>query len=845
MSLNHREVVTLQPTLPAELSRAAESKCRVGIGLDSIEVGNGFLCVRVSLQSGVITAINNKLTGESHTIEGDRFGLQFGIGDRPCLQWENPGDTTLNLENREVTDSEVRLTMGTQQGDVRLRIHYLLRADWFWIERRVEITHAKGELRIERLVYGRCDIPGSTVRTLELGAFDRPRLLVSGENGVFAGIGWWFYQVSDDGSYQNADMRFDAGERFESEPWYVGILRTETGDPYPGWSWYRAFLHQRKRACDKLRCWSMWNAGWGQWGIDVDDPSAPECIAFAAGLGIREFLFGSGIMGKGVGETTRLIHETEVGRRVAAALKQHRLVGGALAQGNLDEGWADAAIMGNKYRELREFASLPDFRAFSFDFVGVADTFTAHWNMTGYFRTARKVLDYTECHLGMSKYGPQCQREVMVNHPDDVHEFDISHFSPDWATMLAFRHSRTQWQRKYDYLMPESGLYYFATHYANWGHPRRFTDPEPQQIFYGPHAYTGIGFNFHDHFGYRDAVMGAMLFSPYLIFGHLDTRMPERDVAFTRATLGWANENEDWLREARVCHEDEQSCVLSKLRDNAGLIALFNYGTGLRTFRLRMPADGPKALRLRRVYPTAAPAIVATSGTEQEVTVSGESLVLLEVNGSLRSDPPANDTIGTLDLPDWLRLPEGWQTTFIMPDIRRELESVRDPNLPNRLLALELLGEYPIRVALSLMEKENLEMLRPSDRPMPDIFRRLYGFEAGCVETGKLVPWAFANRIWLVYRPDIAPLIGAPCPRIIVNDAAVNMIPRVNYRTCAPEEWTCPVFFADLTPCLNFGAANTLTLRIQSDAPPSCTVRSAVRGSELLSSNPTIKEITL
>ena len=39
--------------------------------------------------------------------------------------------------------------------------------------------------------------------------------------------------------------------------------------------------------------------------------------------------------------------------------------------------------------------------------------------------------------------------------------------------------------------MPEDGLYYYLTHYANWGNPRRYTDPEPQQFIWSVAAYCG------------------------------------------------------------------------------------------------------------------------------------------------------------------------------------------------------------------------------------------------------------------------------------------------------------------------------------------------------------------
>src|SRR5262249_27188244 len=153
------------------------------------------------------------------------------------------------------------------------------------------------------------------------------------------------------------------------------------------------------------------------------------------------------------------------------------------------------------------------FRSNAFDFFKAPDTYAAHRRVRDYFTAAHDQLDYTECHLGMAAYGPQFQRMVRVNHPTDIAGFDISHFPANWATFLAFRDSRREWQTKYDYLMPEDGLYYFVSHYANWGNPRRYSDPEPQQFLWRVPAYCGIQFNFHDTFGWRESIAAASAFT--------------------------------------------------------------------------------------------------------------------------------------------------------------------------------------------------------------------------------------------------------------------------------------------------------------------------------------------
>lgn len=172
---------------------------------------------------------------------------------------------------------------------------------------------------------------------------------------------------------------------------------------------------------------------------------------------------------------------------------------------------------------------MPGVRAIHFDFFSSPDTFLSHRNVADLFSATRQRMDYTECHFGMAAYGPKFQREVLINHPDDIGDFDISGFSVDLTTLMAFRMSRARWQTHYHNLIPEYGLYYFITHYANMGHPRRTVDPEPQQFLYNVHAYTGIGFSFHEVFGFLSTLMAAAAFSLFHIFGHLDPNMPRPD----------------------------------------------------------------------------------------------------------------------------------------------------------------------------------------------------------------------------------------------------------------------------------------------------------------------------
>ncbi|MBI3985779.1 MAG: hypothetical protein HY343_02580, partial [Lentisphaerae bacterium] len=440
-------------------------------------------------------------------------------------------------------------------------------------------------------------------------------------------------------------------------------------------------------------------------------------------------------------------------------------------------------------------------------------------------RAARERLDYTECHLGMADYGPQFQREVLLNHPADLHGFELSRFSSDWATFLGFRHSRAEWQQRYQNLMPESGLYYYVTHYANWGHPRRYTDPEPHLLLYGPSAYCGLAYNFHDAYGFRDAVAAAAAFSPYYVFGHLELRMPERDVAFARAYLQWVADNADVLRRGRVCMEDDVGCVVSKLRAGRGVLFVLNYGPAERIFRLTLRTGSEQALTVRQVYPLRRDGVPFRDGETLEAKLRGESCAILEFGRELKTLPPENPDGFSLELGGWEKRADECIAHIAVPSLNGLSARAGTPDLPKELLCLDQAptsapaladraapeaGEEPVPVGQWL-----------GRGPLPDLFLRAYDIrEEGRVETWKLAPWAFADRLWLVYCPARPLLLGGPLPAARVNGRSVTLAPRIDYRRGKPGEWMCPLFYADVTGACRPGEDNTVSLSGIGEAVP-------------------------
>ena len=783
---------------------------------DDIVLANDFFTAHLSARTATITAIENHVTRQKHVLTGDAVGVNDFLTSA-----DNPREFRIQVQSgggkaHAIFEDDAAIAGCT------VRITYSLVMPDFWLERRITVVprDPKAVQTIDRLTYGRLQIEGGERKELVLGKFDRPCIAKSkdGKGGLFAGVAHWFYRVADDGTYVNTDMKWSQTGEFVAEPWYVGVFATEAGEPYPGWLWYREYVQRTKMAAAKHDAWFSWNAGWGQWGVDIDDPVAPKYLELMSRLGITGVIFGSGGFGKGIDKFNELAATDATTKSNIETLKRLNIAGGTLNNGA--KPWDDAEKFPALLDELNRHAAA-GFRSTAFDFFESKDTYAAHRRVAEYFRAAREKLDYTECHLGMAAYGPQFQRMVRVNHPDDIHGFDISHFSADWTTFLAFRHSRRNWQRKYEYLMPEDGLYYYLTHYSNWGNPRRYSDPEPQQFVWSVSAYCGIGFNFHDTFGWRESVAAASAFTTAPVFGHIDLKMPARDEEFATEFFAWMKENAALLRPSRVCAETDDHCIVSKIRSGKGLIYVLKYSPGEAKFDLTLDTGHAGKLSIRLVYPAVEEPRDMNDGDVLSVTARGESTTIFEVNRALASLPPQSRS----SFPIELSVVDG-KSQFTMPDVREALEHADDAALPTRLLSLDQVQDSRPDLLVNIpTDKDgvkNIPVVKWLGKgKLPDEFRTVYDFDdADTVETWKIVPWAFADRVWLVVRPDKPLPLTGDQPAATINGTKVPLVPRVDHRFDNVDQWRCPLYHADVTKAVRFGESNDVNIIIPGQSEP-------------------------
>jgi hypothetical protein len=151
-----------------------------------------------------------------------------------------------------------------------------------------------------------------------------------------------------------------------------------------------------------------------------------------------------------------------------------------------------------------------------------------------------------------------------------------------------------------------------------------------------------------------------------------------------------------------------------------------------------------------------------------------------------------------------------------MPDVRDALKAAVDPNLPRELLSLEQVQDTRPELLVPILADEKSDM-KPAVKwigkgKLPPEFMKVYGFkDEQTVQTWKIVPWAYADRVWLVYRPQKPILMSATRqPTLTVNGQRVELIPRVDHRHDTVVQWTCPLYYADVTGAIRFDGDNQI-----------------------------------
>lgn len=187
----------VRPAVPDELSKRGAESARAVRTPRGVSLSNGFLVVEIDTRDGLIAALENKLTGERNDYAGDEAGFSFTEAAGRPIAWQARAGLEQQFEveiaDDEATGAQLVLSTRTGDGAAQVRLHYQLERGRFWIERRLSVE--TGAVTYNTLTYGGVRVPNAEVRELKLGKFDAPRLVKIGKGGLFAGVGWWFYET--------------------------------------------------------------------------------------------------------------------------------------------------------------------------------------------------------------------------------------------------------------------------------------------------------------------------------------------------------------------------------------------------------------------------------------------------------------------------------------------------------------------------------------------------------------------------------------------------------------------------------------------------------------------------
>ena len=187
-------------------------------------LGNDYLALSFDRTTGTLTALENKLTSERYSIDGDEFALEFADARL------DPGGATLQrLEARDES-----LLARYEDAGTTIEVTYTLRRDRHFAEKQVSVTFLRN-VGLRQIVLGRPDFSGTDLKIVPY-RFQRNVTYFgrTPKGGFFTGV-----ELSYDASSLSENqvvlglapnLKVKAGETLTFEPAYLGVYRRSTGE---------------------------------------------------------------------------------------------------------------------------------------------------------------------------------------------------------------------------------------------------------------------------------------------------------------------------------------------------------------------------------------------------------------------------------------------------------------------------------------------------------------------------------------------------------------------------------------------------------------------------------------
>ncbi|MBM3272586.1 hypothetical protein FJY94_04925 [Candidatus Kaiserbacteria bacterium] len=219
--------------LPIIVTAVALLAFQQGPAAEPLRLDNGTLALDFDAASGTLTAIGNRLTGETYVVSGDAFAIDTSQGTVAL------SDTALTSLEHDGSSLSARY----EGKGLTVEVGHLLGRGRHFVERQIVVTSDR-ELGVTRIVLGQFRF---STEGLEVVSYRQPQLMNpkdqgpiftcfgrTGRGGFFCGV-----ELPFDASSHNANtvvlayrpnLTIRAGERLTCEPAYSGIYRKGSDD---------------------------------------------------------------------------------------------------------------------------------------------------------------------------------------------------------------------------------------------------------------------------------------------------------------------------------------------------------------------------------------------------------------------------------------------------------------------------------------------------------------------------------------------------------------------------------------------------------------------------------------
>ena len=816
------------------------------IGSNRFSMGNGFLEAEWRLSPFLhLSSLGNRMSG-------NEFPFVLREVFRLTTDGGTLGPENLNLlKVEEIEEPEaVHFCVRFEGKGLELELHIRLGVNRHFLQQWLCVHSPAESIRLREVNLLALEATGGgPVRVVHLNQMDEScgaAFLPGEEGGLFSCIEFPYYQteVNDQSIFQGYQLSriIEPEGAYKSQILTLGVFRNEEGSE----AWFREYLAATDPPFKEIP--TLLHHGFGQGDLFPWSESLERYYELEDELDLSIIYFaGSGNVANRSLEAREPYREglksltkrgkrpvTNVGwspRREGTCFVERVQEMEILVEGLAEMGYRVINHDGLNSPHCRDGDC-------SHDPEDPVQRFQDYEGLIGVFRKAAAAgIDYQEGHIGFWSLGPFAARELSVIHAYDWQVFP-QHLSAGQAIFETWLDkTKTSYKR---YLLPIYKYRGQVSYYRLWEEDKHPLPAGDVIVSWNWNRQDG---GFHDAIGWRNALVGAMAMGVNFNFSYLAPDILEEDLAFTRKWLEWEKDHVEELLRLRLCADDPLVDVISKTGKNGGFVFCMNRDWLDRTVEVEI-ALPVNTWEVKEIYPIerflgGSASGNFESGESIRLHLAPKSVVVLELrpaaaDGSVRVfgakvlTTRENDRGGIeadlsipVDIPkttigfrsegrlqdiqvdlsqrfyvpglvDWAREGETFVTSFTLPEVQTAGQD-SDEAVPATVRIVDELSETADRLVRQLLDLPTTGDLN--------------------VDTWRMYPWAFANKVYLVLEFDSAPEVSEEhlmSPRVGVNGQDVTVAPKFRFGRGEEDLLLSNFFFSDVTQFLRSGSENRI-----------------------------------